>query len=94
MKTTADPFRGVYFRGVEHFTTTQLCARWPGITRETVRGWWRHGLVNLLKDVTGRPVKLDGEYMIPWPDATEAERKTRLNPAGAPRTGTLQTGGA
>jgi hypothetical protein len=93
MKTTADPSRGVFYLGVEHFTTGQLCARWPDLTRETVRGWWRHGLVALLRDVQGNPVKFDGEYLVPGPDAKEAEKRTRLNPAGAPRTGD-QPGGA
>lgn len=68
--------------GLEYVTTGQACARLaPDVGRETLRNWYapRKGppRVRVLRDLDGRPVKLNGEVVVCWPDVVEAEHATR-----------------
>lgn len=84
--------------GVEWITTREACERLaPDVTPTTLRHWYRDGRpppVRLLRDPSGRPVRLRRQLLVCWPDVVEAEHATRTAGAGRPRRPPLRGNGA
>lgn len=74
--------------GLEWIPTGEVCRRLaPDVSANTLRNWWRAGRVRLLRDPTGRPVRLDRQFLLCWTDVIEAEHAARTTPLGGrPRT--------
>lgn len=85
--------RFVVVDGLEWVPTGEACERLaPDVRPDTLRNWYapRTGKprVRLLRDTTGRPVRLRRQLLVCWPDVVEAEHAARTHPAGRPRTRT------
>lgn len=68
--------------GLEYVSTGQACERLaPDVRPETLRNWYapRAGAprVRVLRDPSGRPVRLRRQLLVCWPDVVEAEHATR-----------------
>lgn len=78
--------------GLEWVTTGEACARLaPDVRPNTLRNWYapRTGAptVRVLRDTTGRPVRLRRQLLLCWADVVEAEHAARGYYAGRPRAG-------
>lgn len=78
--------RVVVVDGLEWVSTSEACQRLaPDVQPGTLRNWRRAGLVRLLRDTAGRPVRLRRQLMVCWTDVVEAEHAARSSAAGRPR---------
>ena len=81
----------LHLHGHEWVTTGEAVERLgPEVSYETLRNWYaprggRPPRVRLLRNPAGLPVRQRGQVLLCWADAVEAERATRLRPAGRPR---------